>query len=76
MGDCVNSEGDLSGHNSWKHGHEVAGGTKVLSQTSVLRDGCSFVDPVLWGATLAQQLRGAPKGTKVEAWERSYFYMF
>ena len=73
VGDCVNSEGDLSGHNSWKHGHEVAGGTKVLSQSSGLRDGCCFVDTVLGRAALAQYLRGAPEGTKVEAWEGRIF---
>ena len=44
--DCVNLEGDLSGHNSWKHGHETDGGTKMLTQSSGYRDGCSFVDTV------------------------------
>ena len=74
VGDCVNSEGDLSGHNSWKHGHEAAGGTKVLSLSSGSKNRCSFVDTVLGGAALEQ--RGAPKGTKVEAWEGRIFYLF
>ena len=73
MGDFVNLEGDLSGHNSWKHGHETAGGTKMLTQSSGYRDGCSFVDTVIGGAALEQYLRGAPKGTKVEAWEGRIF---
>ena len=73
VGDCVNLEGDLSGHNSWKHGHETAGGTKMLNQSSGYRDGCSFVDTVIGGAALEQYLRGAPKGTKVEAWEGRIF---
>ena len=47
VGDCVNLEGDLSGHNSWKHGHETAGGTKMLTQSSGYRDGRSFVDTVI-----------------------------
>ena len=59
MGDCVNSEGDLSGHNSWKHGHEAAGGTKALNQSSGSMDGCSFVDTVVGGAALVQYLREA-----------------
>ena len=62
-----------SGHNSWKHGHETAGGTKMLTQSSGSKDGCSFVDTVLGGAALEQYLRGAPKGTKVEAWEGRIF---
>ena len=73
VGDCVNLEGDLSGHNSWKHGHETAGGTKMLTQSSGYRDGCSFVDTVIGGAAREQYLRGAPKGTKVEAWEGRIF---
>ena len=73
VGDCVNLEGDLSGHNSWKHGHETAGGTKMLTQSSGFKDGCSFVDTALGGATLEQCLRGTPKGTKVEAWEGRIF---
>ena len=68
VGDCVNSEGDL---NSWKH--EAAGRTKVSSQSSGLRDWCSFVDTVLGRAALAQYLRGAPEGTNVEAWDGSIF---
>ena len=32
-----------------------------------------FVDTALVGATLEQYLRGAPKGTKVEAWEGGFF---
>ena len=35
--------------------------------------GCSFVDTALGGATLEQFLRGAPKGTQVEAWEGRIF---
>ena len=73
VGDCVNSEGDLSGHNSWKHGHETAGGTKMLTQSSGCRDGRSFVDTVIGRAALEQYLRGAPEGTKVEAWEGRIF---
>ena len=73
MGDCVNLEGDLSGHNLWKHGHETAGGTKMLIQSSGFKDRCSFVDTVIGGAALEQYLRGAPKGTKVEAWEGRIF---
>ena len=40
----------------------------MLSQSSGLRDGCSF-----GGAALAQYLREAPEGTKVEAWEGRIF---
>ena len=65
----VNLKGDLSGHFSWKHGHETAGGTKMLTQSSGYRDGCSFINTVNGGAALEQYLRGAPKETKVEAWE-------
>ena len=36
-------------------------------------DGCSFVDTVVGRAALAQYLRGAPEGTKVEAWEGRIF---
>ena len=64
---------DLIDHKLWKHGHEAAGETKVLSLSSGSRDGCSFVDIVLRGAALEQYLRGAPKGTKVEAWEGRIF---
>ena len=35
--------------------------------------GVSFVDTVVGGAALAQYLRGAPEGTKVEAWEGRIF---
>ena len=38
---------DLIDHNSWKHGHEAAGETKVLTQSSGSKDGCSFVDTAL-----------------------------
>ena len=62
-----------SGHNSWEHGHETAGGTKVLNQCSGTTDRLSFVDTVSGGAALEQYLRGAPKGTKVEAWEGRIF---
>ena len=62
-----------SGHNSWEHGHETAGGTKALNQCSGTTDGLSFVDTVIGGAALEQYLRGAPKGTKVEAWEGRIF---
>ena len=62
-----------SGHNSWEHGHETAGGTKTLNQSSGYKDGRSFVDTALGGAALEQYLRGAPKGTKVEAWEGRIF---
>ena len=34
VGDCVASEENPSGFNSWKHGHETAGGTKTLNQSS------------------------------------------
>ena len=62
-----------SGHNSWEHGHETAGGTKTLNQSSGYKGGRSFVDTALGGAALEQYLRGAPKGTKVEAWEGRIF---
>ena len=52
---------DLTDHNSWKHGPEAAGGTKVLSLSSGFKDRCSFVDTVLGGAALEQYLRGAPE---------------
>ena len=64
---AVSSSGDQYGHNSWKLGHEAAGGTKVLNQSSGSKDGCSFVDTVVGRAALAQYLRGAPEGTKLEA---------
>ena len=71
---CVHDSGtDLIDHNSWKHGHEADGGTKALNQSSGFMDGCSFVDTVAGGAALAQYLRGAPEGTKVEAWEGRVF---
>ena len=73
LGDCVDSEENLSGFNLWKHGHETAGGTKTLNQSSGYMDGRSFVDTALGGAALEQYLRGAPKGTKVEAWEGRIF---
>ena len=69
----VSSGTDLVDHNSWKHGHEAAGETKVLSLSSGSKNGCSFVDTVFGGAALEQYLRGAPKGTKVEAWEGRIF---
>ena len=47
----------LNDHNSWKHGHEAAGETKVLSLSSGSKDGCSFVDAILGGAAL----RGAER---------------
>ena len=59
--------------NSWKHGHETVGGTKMLTQSSGYRDGRSFVGTVIGRAALEQYLRGAPKGTKVEAWEGRIF---
>ena len=59
--------------NSWKHGPEVSGGTKALNQCSGITDGRSFVDTVVGGAALAQYSRGAPEGTKVEAWEGRIF---
>ena len=62
-----------SGHNSWKHGPELSGGTKALNQCSGNTGRRSFVDTVVGGAALAQYLRGAPKGTKVEAWEGRIF---
>ena len=62
-----------SGHNSWEHGHETARGTKALNQCSGYTDRLSFVDTVSGGAALEQYLRGAPKGTKVEAWEGRIF---
>ena len=70
---CCSYGTDLIDHNSWKHGSEAAGGTKVLSLSSGFKDRCSFVDTVLGGAALEQYLRGAPKGTKVEAWEGRIF---
>ena len=71
---CVHDSGtDLIDHNSWKHGHEAAGETKVLSLSSGSKDRCSFVDTVLGGAALEQYLRAAPKGTEVEAWEGRIF---
>ena len=45
----------------------------MLNQSSGYKDGCSFVDTVIGGAALEQYLRGAPKGTKVEAWEGRIF---
>ena len=65
----ANSGSDHIDRNSWKHGPEVSGGTKALNQCSGYKDGRSFVDTVVGGAALAQYLRGAPEGTKVEAWE-------
>ena len=57
---CVHDSGtDLVDHNSWKHGHEAAGDTKVLSLSSGFKDRCSFVDTVLGRAALEQYLRGA-----------------
>ena len=48
----------------------IGGNTKkVLSLSSGSKDRCSFVETVLGGAALEQYLRGAPKGTNVEAWE-------
>ena len=39
---CVHDSGtDLIDHNSWKHGHEAAGETKVLSLSSGSKDRCS-----------------------------------
>ena len=73
VGDRVASEDNPSGFNSWKHGHESAGGTKALNQCSGSTDRLSFVDTALGGAALEQYLRGAPKGTKVEAWEGRIF---
>ena len=73
VGDSVNSEGDLSDHNSWKHGPEASGGTKALNQGSGNMGGRSFVDTAVGGAALAQCLRGVPEGTKVEAWEGRIF---
>ena len=71
---CVHDSGtDLIDHNSWKHGHEAAGETKVLSVSSGFKDRCSFVNTVLGGAALEQYLRGAPTGTKVEACEGRIF---
>ena len=64
---------DPSDHNSWKHGPEASGGTKALNQGSGNMGGRSFVDTVIGGATLAQYSRGAPEGTKVEAWEGRIF---
>ena len=50
---CVHdSWTDLIDHNSWKHGHEAAGGTKALNQSSGSMDGCSFVDTVVGGGTV------------------------
>ena len=72
-GVMANSGSDHIDRNSWKHGHEAAGGVKVLSQSSGFKDGCSFVDNVLGRAVLALYLRGAPEGTKVEAWEGRIF---
>ena len=48
----------------------------MLTQSSGYRDGRSFVDTVIGRAALEQYLRGAPKGTKVEAWEGRNFYLF
>ena len=45
----------------------------MLTQSSGYKDGCSFVDTVIGRAALEQYLRGAPKGTKVEAWEGRIF---
>ena len=73
VSDCVNSEGDHSDHHSWKHGPEAFGGTKALKQGSGNMDGRSFADTVLGGAALEQYSRGAPEGTKVEAWEGRIF---
>ena len=56
---CAHDSGtDHIDHNSWKHGP---------------MDGCTFVDTVLGRAALAQYLRRAPEGTKVEAWEGRIF---
>ena len=57
----VSSGGDHFDHNSWKHGHEAAGGKKALNQSSGSKDGCSFVDTVVGGAALIQYLRGGAK---------------
>ena len=62
-----------SDRHSWKHGPEVSGGTKALYQCSGATVGRSFVDTVSGGADLAQCSRGAPEGTKVEAWEGRIF---
>ena len=72
-GVMANSGSDHIDRNSWKHGPEVSGGTKTLNQCSGTKDGRSFVDTVVGGAALAQYLRGAPEGTKVEAWEGRIF---
>ena len=44
-----------------------------MNQCSGTMDGRSFVDTVVGRAALAQYLRGAPEGTKVEAWEGRIF---
>ena len=50
---CVHDSGtNLIDHNSWKHGHEAAGETQVLSLSSWFKDRCSFVDTVVGGAAL------------------------
>ena len=72
-GGMANSGSDHIDRNSWKHGPEVSGGTKALIQCSGTTDRRSFVDTVVGGAALAQYLRGAPEGTKVEAWEGRIF---
>ena len=65
---------DRIDRNSRKHGPEVSGGTKALNQCSGTTDRRSFVDTVIvGGAALAQYLRGAPEGTKDEAWEGRIF---
>ena len=76
VGDCVDLEGNLSGHNSWKHGHETAGGTKMLTQSSGYKDGCSFVDTVIGRAALEQYLRGGAKRNESRGVGRSHFYLF